>query len=321
MAFTTLIFVIASCVVTLLAFCGNAQLSRNFYATTCSNLRTIVRNATQQAVTKEPRMAASLLRMHFHDCFVNGCDASILLDDTTTVQGEKNALPNKDSVRGYEVIDDIKAQVEAACNATVSCADILSLAARDGVVLLGGPSWTVEFGRRDATTANLTGANTDLPSPFSDLATLISMFQAKGLTAQDMTALSGAHTIGLAHCSLFRSRIYNDSNINSRFAATRQASCPPDQGNGDTNLAPLDVQTSEQPFDNLYYQNLLTQRGLLHSDQVLFNNGSQDALVLSYSTDNSTFFRDFSAAMVKLSKISPLTGTEREIRRNCRVVN
>ena len=67
---------------------------------------------------------------------MQGCDASILLDDTATFTGEKNAVPNRNSARGFEVIDTIKTSVEAACNATVSCADILALAARDGVVLV-----------------------------------------------------------------------------------------------------------------------------------------------------------------------------------------
>jgi len=65
---------------------------------------------------------------------LQGCDASILLDDNATFTGEKNALPNINSLRGFEVIDDIKTNVEAACDATVSCADILALATRDGVV-------------------------------------------------------------------------------------------------------------------------------------------------------------------------------------------
>lgn len=65
-----------------------------------------------------------------------GCDGSILLDDTTTFTGEKNAGANVNSVRGYEVIDAIKARVEAACKATVSCADIVALAARDAVNLV-----------------------------------------------------------------------------------------------------------------------------------------------------------------------------------------
>lgn len=67
---------------------------------------------------------------------IKGCDASILLDDTGSFTGEKTANPNRNSARGFEVIDTIKTRVESACNATVSCADILALAARDGTVLV-----------------------------------------------------------------------------------------------------------------------------------------------------------------------------------------
>ncbi|GAB4824870.1 hypothetical protein Ancab_007738 [Ancistrocladus abbreviatus] len=296
----------------------NAQLSANFYVKSCPNFQTIVRNTMRQAVTKEPRMGASILRLFFHDCFVNGCDGSVLLDDTTTFTGEKSALPNKNSIRGFEVIDAIKTSVEAACNATVSCADILALAAREGVILLGGPTWTVPLGRRDARTASLNAANTNLPSPFANLSALISNFAAQGLTARDMTALSGAHTIGQARCLTFRTHIYNDTNINSAFANNLKATCP--FSGGDDNLAPIDLQTPNH-FDNNYYQNLLTQRGVFHSDQELFNGGSQDALVRAYSNNIALFASDFAAAMVKMGNLSPLTGSNGEIRKNCRVIN
>ncbi|URD86940.1 Peroxidase [Musa troglodytarum] len=324
----------------LLAGVLHGQLSPSFYATTCPNLQTIVRSVMAQAVTQEPRMGASILRLFFHDCFVNlrlvafygvvtsrsspsecwdqGCDASILLDDTANFTGEKNAAPNANSVRGYGVIDAIKTRVEAACNATVSCADIVALAARDGVYLLGGPTWAVPLGRRDARTASVYAANSNLPGPFSSLATLISMFDAKGLSAQDMTALSGAHTIGMARCGLFRSRIFNDANVNASFAAERKLTCPATGGDG--NLAPLDVATPNL-FDSSFYRNLVAARGLLHSDQELFNGGSQDALVRNYSVNATAFASDFSSAMVKLGYLSPLTGKNGEIRLNCRKVN
>lgn len=59
-------------------------------------------------------------------------------------------------------------------------------------VQLGGPSWTVQLGRRDSTTASLSAANTDLPSPASSLSTLLAAFAKKGLNSTDMVALSGA---------------------------------------------------------------------------------------------------------------------------------
>ncbi|XP_072964161.1 peroxidase P7-like [Typha angustifolia] len=306
------------CLLSLLAFSVNGQLNPNFYATRCPNLQIIVRSVMAQAVARETRMGASILRLFFHDCFVNGCDGSILLDDTANFTGEKNAGPNMNSVRGFEVIDAIKTQVEAACRATVSCADILALAARDGVNLLGGPTWAVQLGRRDARTASQSAANSNLPGPGSSLSTLISMFGAKQLTARDMTALSGAHTIGLARCTTFRGHIYNDGNINSTFAALRKQTCP--QSGGDGNLAPLDIQSPTR-FDNVYYQNLISQRGLLHSDQELFNGGSQDALVRTYSTNPAAFSNDFVMAMIKMGNVSPLTGSNGEIRLNCRKVN
>ncbi|KAK8913552.1 Peroxidase 4 [Platanthera zijinensis] len=298
--------------------CAQAQLSPSFYAATCPGLTGIVRSTMAQAVNKEPRIAASILRLFFHDCFVNGCDGSILLDDTPTFAGEKTAFPNKNSVRGFEVIDAIKANVEAACKATVSCADILAVAARDGVAKLGGPSWSVALGRRDATTASQSAANSDLPGPSSALDALVSKFAAKGLSARDMTALSGAHTIGQSQCQFFRSRIYNEANIDAGFAANRQGSCP--SSGGDSNLAALDVQTPNQ-FGNEYYRDLVSSRGLLHSDQELFNNGTQDALVTQYSRNSNLFFADFAAAMVKMGAITPLTGTSGQIRLNCRAVN
>ncbi|XP_047074060.1 peroxidase P7-like [Lolium rigidum] len=308
---------LAVVILSVLAGAANAQLSPNFYSTSCPGLAGIVRSGMASAVQTEKRMAASIVRLFFHDCFVNGCDGSILLDDTSTFTGEKNAGPNANSARGYEVIDAIKTQVEAACKATVSCADILALAARDGVNLVGGPTWNVPLGRKDSRTASQSAANSNLPGPGSSLATLISMFGNKNLSPQDMTALSGAHTIGRSQCQFFRNRIYTETNINASFATLRQGTCP--RSGGDSNLAPFDVRTADG-FDNAYYQNLVEQRGLLHSDQELFNGGSQDALVRQYSNTPSRFSADFATAMVKMGNLLPTSGTQ-EIRLNCRKPN
>ncbi|KAL6568779.1 NAD(+) salvage pathway protein [Orobanche hederae] len=296
---------------------GNAQLRANFYSTTCPNLTSIISTAVSAAVSNESRMGASLLRLHFHDCFVNGCDASVLLDDTANFTGEKGAGPNANSLRGFDVIDNIKTLVETACPTTVSCADILAVASRDAVVALNGPSWTVALGRRDSTTANTSAANSDLPAPTLNLTALITSFSNKGFNANELVALSGSHTIGQARCTTFRTRLYNEANINATFASSLQGSCP--TAGSDNNLSPLD--SSPAAFNNDYFRDLVSLRGLLHSDQQLFSNGSTDAQVRTYSANPATFSRDFGRAMVKMSNLSPLTGSNGQIRTNCRRTN
>ncbi|GKE56872.1 heme peroxidase [Tanacetum coccineum] len=198
-----------------------------------------------------------------------GCDASILLDQTSTIDSEKNAGPNANSARGFEVIDRIKSEVDKICGRPiVSCADILTIAARDSVVALGGPSWKVKLGRRDSTTASRATANANLPSPFMDLPALIKNFEDQGLDEENLVVLSGAHTLGFAQCFTFRDHIYNDTNIDPAFAGHLRTICP--RVGGDSNLAPLDPTPSS--FDKKYFNNLMKKRGVLKSDQVLFNN-------------------------------------------------
>nr|AFK39797.1 unknown [Lotus japonicus] len=118
----------------LLHLAVRSQLTTDFYNSSCPSLLKIVRREVKKALMNEMRMGGSLLRLHFHDCFVNGCDGSILLDGGDDV--EKSALPNLNSVRGFDVIDTIKSSVESACNGVVSCADIVAIAARDSVLLV-----------------------------------------------------------------------------------------------------------------------------------------------------------------------------------------
>ncbi|KAF6999379.1 hypothetical protein CFC21_015417 [Triticum aestivum] len=308
----------ASCislvVLVALATAASAQLSPTFYDSSCPGALAAIKSAVTAAVSSDPRMGASLLRLHFHDCFVQGCDASVLLSGN-----EQNAGPNAGSLRGFGVIDGIKAQVEAVCKQTVSCADILAVAARDSVVALGGSSWTVPLGRRDSTGANAGLANSDIPGPGSSRAQLEAAFLKKGLDTVDMVALSGAHTIGRAQCSSFRSRIYGgDTNINAAYAASLRANCPQSGGNG--NLAPLDA-TTPNTFDNAYYTDLLSQKGLMHSDQVLFNGDTTDNTVRNFASNPAAFSSAFTTAMIKMGNIAPLTGAQGQIRLSCSKVN
>jgi len=70
MATLTKLFVTLS-IISLLACSTNAQLNPNFYGRTCPSLQTIVRREMTKAINNEARIGASILRLFFHDCFVN----------------------------------------------------------------------------------------------------------------------------------------------------------------------------------------------------------------------------------------------------------
>ncbi|KAK3133607.1 hypothetical protein QOZ80_6AG0538630 [Eleusine coracana subsp. coracana] len=130
------------------------ELQVGYYAETCPEAEEIVRANMARAQAREARSVASVMRLQFHDCFVNGCDGSVLMDPRPGMPGEKGSLSNTHSLRSFDVVDEIKAALEDRCPGVVSCADIIVMAARDAVVLSGGPSWPVQLGRDDSLTAS-----------------------------------------------------------------------------------------------------------------------------------------------------------------------
>ncbi|GLJ37514.1 hypothetical protein SUGI_0762300 [Cryptomeria japonica] len=301
-------------------------LSPGVYQHSCPNALSIVKSVVEKAVEKEARMAASLLRLHFHDCFVQGCDGSVLLDDTPTFRGEKTAVPNNNSIRGFDVVDQIKSELEKECPGVVSCADILAIAARDSVVLSGGPEWSVMLGRRDSRSASLSGANQNIPAPNSTLQTLITKFKLQGLNQVDLVALSGGHTIGHSRCTSFRQRLYGKPNLimEQSYSTGLKSQCP--RSGGDNILSNLDV-GSPTKFDSHYFQNLQNFKGLLISDEELYANQKDSpnyltrAVVSAYAKNEKMFFEQFAESMVKMGNIKPLVGNRGEIRKNCGRIN
>ncbi|CAL5354227.1 unnamed protein product [Camellia sinensis] len=311
---------------------SNAQLCPTFYDSTCPNVSSIVRSVLEQAQRDNVRNAAFLTRLHFHDCFVNGCDGSILLDNADGIESEKNATINL-SINGFAVVDDIKTALENVCPGVVSCADILAIAAEISVVLSGGPSWEVQLGRRDSRTANRAGTSA-LPVFNESLSTLKDKFNAVGLDSTDLVALSGAHTFGRVGCLTVTPRLYNFNNISGNadptidptYLKTLRQTCPdpntPAGNNTKFTLANLDP-TTPNGFDNNYFTNLQNNQGLLQTDQELFStNGAETvAIVNRFGNSQSDFFTSFAQSMINMGNISPLTGNNGEIRSNCRRVN
>ncbi|XP_065864184.1 peroxidase 71-like [Euphorbia lathyris] len=317
MAYTLSLFVI---VLILICSPAEGQGTRvGFYATTCPRAEAIVRSAVQAQLTSNPEIAPGLLRMHFHDCFVQGCDGSVLIDGPNT---EKSAVQNS-GLNGYNVIDNAKSQLEAACPGIVSCADILALAARDSVVLTSGRTWQVPTGRRDGQISLQSEAST-LPGFRTSVADQTKLFTDRGLNTQDLVALVGGHTIGTTSCALFSYRLYNtttsvsDPSINSAFLPQLQTLCP-QGGNGGTRVA-LDT-GSQNRFDSSYFTNLINGRGILESDQILWTDASTRPFVQRFAGVAGNFNGEFARSMVKMSNIGVKTGTQGEIRRLCSAIN
>lgn len=278
--------------------CGaEAQLSAGFYSSSCPAVHSIVRQAMSQAVTNNTRSAAAVLRVFFHDCFVNGCDGSVLLEASDR-QAEKNAKPNL-SLRGFDVIERIKQRLEAACALTVSCADIVAFAARDSVKLSGGLWYAVPGGRQDGTVsrASMTG---DLPPPNQRNVDLLAQyFYRKGLTLDEMVLLSAAHTVGIAHCSSFDYRLTSDQDkgMDPAFRNSLRSQC---QYNP-SNYVPLDA-GSQYAFDTGYFSNVLANRTVLDSDAALASPRTADK-VKQWKNNPDWFKNSFAAAMVKMGSI------------------
>lgn len=312
-------------VIEMVTLSSASSLQVGFYASTCPSAEAIVRRAVKEATTKNPGIAAGLIRMHFHDCFVRGCDASVLLDSTNGNTAEKDSPINNPSLRGFEVLDKIKDEIERKCPKTVSCSDILSFAARDSVFQAGGITYDVPSGRLDGRVSLASDVLLNLPPPSFNVTQLQQNFDRKGLSLDDMVTLSGAHSIGVSHCSSFSNRLYSfnktspqDPSMNPAYAAFLKSRCPAlTNMNGQDGAVPLDI-VSPNRLDNRYYKNLRNRKGLLASDQSLASDPSTAATVRRNANRGEEWAAKFAEAMVRMGSIE---GTNGEIRSNCRVVN
>ncbi|KAF5463683.1 hypothetical protein F2P56_013830 [Juglans regia] len=307
---------------------ASAQLKKNFYANICPNVENIVRDAVQKKFKQTFVTVPATIRLLFHDCFVQGCDASVIIQSTGSNEAEKDHPDNLSLAGdGFDTVIKAKEAVDAvsSCTNKVSCADILALATRDVIALSGGPSYAVELGRLDGLSSKASSVEGKLPKPTFNLDQLNSMFAANGLSQTDMVALSAAHTVGFSHCSRFANRIYNFSRQNpvdplleQNYATQLQSMCPK---NVDPRIAINMDPNTPKKFDNVYFKNLQQGKGLFTSDQVLFTDTRSKPTVNSWASSSSAFETAFVTAITKLGRVGVKTGQNGNIRRNCAAFN
>ncbi|TKW36108.1 hypothetical protein SEVIR_2G418800v4 [Setaria viridis] len=294
-----------------------AGLRVGYYDGKCPGAEGVVREAVRGA---NASIKAGLVRMFFHDCFVEGCDASVLLKPTdANRQPEMLGIPNL-SLRGFEVIDAAKAKLEAECPGVVSCADIVAFAGRDASYFLSGSaiSFAMPAGRYDGNVSLASKTLPNLPPPFADVPRLKAMFAAKGLDTVDMVALSGAHSIGSSHCSSFPDRLSNTSDMDRTLAAKLKANCT--SPTGSDNLVAQDYKTPDQ-LDNEYYMNVINRKVLFASDAALLKSNETIPLVYAAAISPKLWQRKFGEAMVKMGAVEVKTAANGEIRKVCGFIN
>ncbi|RLN12815.1 peroxidase 31-like [Panicum miliaceum] len=257
---------------------AEAKLVPNYYAKTCPRAERIVTDVVSQKQLSHPTTAAGVLRVFFHDCFVSGCDASVLVAPTAFARSKRDAAQSR-SLPGdaFEAVTRAKTALELECPGAVSCADVLAIAARDLVAMTGAPSYPLRLGRKDALASSPATPDAELPLANSTVPRLIAMFAAKGFTTQELVALSDAHTLGFAHCSEFADRIFprakggaappHDPTMNPSYAKGLQDACRNYQR--DPTIAVFNDVMTPGKFDNMYFVNLQRGLGLLSTDQAL----------------------------------------------------
>ncbi|PRQ37911.1 putative peroxidase [Rosa chinensis] len=291
---------------------------------TCRDAEAFIQHQVKKFWDQDKSITAKLLRLLYSDCFVTGCDASVLLDGPNS---EKTASQNW-GLGGFYFIDKVKKVLEHYCPGAVSCADILNLATRDAVHLAGAPSYPVLTGRRDGLTSSR--SSVDLPSPSISWQASLDYFKSRGLNVLDMTTLLGSHSMGKTHCSFILDRLYNfngtnkpDPSMEPSFLSSMRKLCPPRTTKGQSDpLVYLNPQSgANYNFTQSYYSRVLSKKAVLGVDQqLLFGEDTKD-ITDEFAAGFEDFRRSYAYSMSRMGAIKVLTGNQGEIRRNCRVPN
>lgn len=259
-----------------------------------------------------------------------GCDASILLDSVPSGDNvEKSSLINGQSLKGADLIDDIKAKLEQECPGVVSCADTLAFAAAESTAIGGLPRHPKLGGRRDALTSLASKAEDNLPLPTWTMDQMLQLFNTKGFNEEDLVVLLGAHSVGATHCNFIGDRIYNyqrsgkpDPALTQSVVDELKQTCKA-PGTPEAMRNPsVDFDETPQVLDNLFFKNLVEKnKALLATDQLLITDDRTASIVERMASDPDLFAQKFAEAMIRLTSLDVITGEDGEVRNTCRSTN
>ncbi|KAL9268367.1 Peroxidase 71-like protein [Drosera capensis] len=322
----------------------SSELKVGFYQKTCPRAEEIVANVIRKYSKIDDGTIPGIIRLIFHDCFITGCDASVLVKNINGMQTEMANLNQLNTLRGLDAIEAAKLELEKECPGTVSCADVLAFAARDSIVLLGNPSYAVPAGRRDSLTSKMEDAAA-LPGPNMNAANQVQAMADRGFNVSEVVVLLGSHGVGRAHCfnsiadpkfvfvspvqsvviplldkGYERSVLYKHCrgivSLNDTGRLMLESIVPLDPTNAATRKKHIVGAWGAQ-----YYKNIMNGKEPLASDLAFAVNGATREFVYRYAVNPKKWAEHFNAAMIKLSTLNPLTGNQGNIRKVCGVLN
>ncbi|KAI7737600.1 hypothetical protein M8C21_017615, partial [Ambrosia artemisiifolia] len=186
-------------------------------------------------------------------------------------------------------------------------AALLRMHFHDCFIRSGGPTWVVPKGRKDGRVSRASETR-QLPAPTFNISQLQQSFSQRGLSMNDLVALSGGHTLGFAHCSSFQNRIHNfattqdvDPSMHKSFAASLRNVCPM---HNTVRNAGANLDSTPTTFDNRYYKLLLEGKSIFTSDQALLTNPTTNTLVKKFANSREEFEKAFVESMIKMSSIT-----------------
>ncbi|KAF8686577.1 hypothetical protein HU200_043581 [Digitaria exilis] len=287
---------------------GKQPLKVGYYNGKHGGVEPIVRDEVYKTLNVDRSKGAALVRLFFHDCW--GCDASVLLNPSS-----KNPYPEKVAgsnigLRAFDVIDKIKARLEAVYPGVVSLRRHPRVRGPDGHI-----DYAVPSGRLDSVVSRAKDADDTLPSSTGSSRPQEELRQQglrrRGARRPLRRALHRRRTLPFVQgpsTPKYQTALRNAAKNKSRTVANdiRDESYSFKRDAGYYTV----VSGRKDYLNNTYYHNAMDNRVLFKSDWVLRTDAFALSKLKEYRDKPKEWDSDFADAMVKLGKLLPAEGED-----------